>query len=171
MGSKKEKNWYLLSCKPQQDELAEQHLLNQHYEIYRPLAKRERKRGKKMIQRIESLFPRYIFIRLDQVDDNWAPIRSTRGVSGIVRFGLTPALVPDLIVQHLKCQEEALSNKAIDLDRFHAGDSVKIEVGPFKGLDAVFQSYDGEERVILLLNILECQTKLTIAPADVSRAS
>jgi len=171
MSSKSQKNWYLLSCKPQQDELAEQHLLNQNYEIYRPLAKRERKRGKKMIQRIESLFPRYIFIRLDRMEDNWAPIRSTRGVSSIVRFGLEPALVPEPIIQHLKQQEEKLSNKAIDLDRYKSGETVTIEVGPFKGLDAVFQSYDGEERVIVLLNILECQTKLKISPAEVSKAS
>lgn len=170
MNSPSDKSWYLLTCKPQQDEIAEHNLLNQQYEIYRPLATRERKRGKKIIQKIESLFPRYIFIRLNQIDDNWSPIRSTRGVSGFVRFGIEAAKVPDTLINHLKNQENELGSKAVDLDRFHNGDTVKIEVGPFKGLDAVFQSYDGDERVIVLLNILECQTKLELSPVEISAA-
>ncbi len=166
-----QRNWYLLTSKPHKDAEAELQLRNQEYEVYRPLAKRLRKQRGKMVTKVESLFPRYMFIYLDKgIEDNWSPIRSTRGVQGFVRFGAEVALVPDDLIAMLKEREEALGERAIDLDRFHEGDPVIINDGPFKGLSAVFAKYDGEERAIVLLEILHKLTKLTIEPAKVDAA-
>jgi transcriptional antiterminator RfaH len=63
-----------------------------------------------------------------------------------------------------------LGERAIDLDRFHQGDLVTLTEGPFRGLNGVFMSYDGEERAIILLEILHKQTKLTISPAKLLAA-
>ncbi|PIE01283.1 MAG: transcription/translation regulatory transformer protein RfaH [Thiothrix nivea] len=164
------KNWYLLSSKPHKDALAEEQLLNQGYEIYRPLAQRLRKRRGKMLKVTESLFPRYMFINLDTLDDNWAPIRSTYGVNQIIRFGNEPAQVPDELIQSLKANEEKLGEKAIDLDKFHKGEQVILTDGPFKGLNGIFLSYDGEERAMVLLEIMHSQTKLGISPAKLIAA-
>ena len=166
-----ERNWFLLTSKPQKDELAEMHLRNQHYEVYRPLAQRLRKRGNKMVSTIESLFPRYLFIHLDSgIHDNWAPIRSTKGVQGFVRFGVEPAPVPLSLIERLKAQESILGQRVIDLDRYHSGDKVQITDGPYHGLEAIFQKYDGEQRVVVLLNILQKQTKLALSPAQLRAA-
>lgn len=166
-----QRHWYLLTSKPHKDELAQENLVKQEYEVYRPLAKRLRKQRGKMVQVTESLFPRYMFIHLDDgLEDNWAPIRSTLGVSGIVRFGITnlPTPVPDKLITTLKEQEDILGERAIDLDRFHQGDKVIITDGPFCGLEAVFQQYDGENRAIILIKLLQ-QTKrpskMPISPA------
>lgn len=166
-----ERNWFLLTSKPHKDELAEMHLRNQGYDVYRPLAKRLRKQRGKMITRIESLFPRYLFIHLDNgINDNWAPIRSTQGVNGFVRFGADAAQVPDGLIDGLKSQEKLLGERAIDLDRYHKGDKVIITDGPFKGLRGIFERYDGEERVMILLEILHKQTTLAISPAQLYAA-
>ncbi len=162
------KKWYLLTTKPQNDAYAETQLINQGYKIYRPLAKRIRKRRQKLIEVIESLFPRYLFIQLDTANDNWAPIRSTRGVAGFVTFGNNPALVPELIIETLMFKEDELSEKAISLDRFKQDDKVIIESGPYAGLNAVFDAYNGEERAVILLNMLNSIAKLTISPAHLS---
>jgi transcriptional antiterminator RfaH len=162
------KKWYLLTTKPQNDAYAETQLVNQGYDVYRPLAKRIRKRRQKLIEVIESLFPRYLFIQLDTVNDNWAPIRSTRGVAGFVTFGNNPAVVPELIVETLMLNEDELSEKAISLDRFKQGDKVIIESGPYVGLNAVFDAYNGDERAVILLNMLNSIAKLTISPAHLS---
>jgi len=74
--------------------------------------------------------------------------------------------VPDALVEELQQREGQLQEKAIDLDRFHRGDRVTIVGGPFKGLEAVFERYNGEERVILLMNVLNEQAKVTVAPVD-----
>jgi transcriptional antiterminator RfaH len=166
-----DRSWFLLTSKPHKDEVAEMHLRNQGYEVYRPLAKRLRTQRGKVITRIESLFPRYMFIHLDDgINDNWAPIRSTKGINGFVRFGNEPAQVPTNLVLGLKAQEAILGERAIDLDRFHGGDKVLITEGPFRGLEAIFQKYDGEERVVVLLEILHKQTKLAISPAHLYAA-
>ncbi|MEZ5536426.1 MAG: transcription/translation regulatory transformer protein RfaH [Thiolinea sp.] len=165
-----QKHWYLLSSKPHKDAQAEEQLLNQGYDIYRPLAQRLRKRRGKMLKVTESLFPRYMFINLDKLDDNWAPIRSTYGVNQIIRFGNEPAQVPDALIIQLRQNEEVLGEKAIDLDRFHKGEQVILTDGPFKGLNGIFLSYDGEERAMVLLEIMHAQTKLAISPAKLLAA-
>lgn len=164
------KHWYLLSSKPHKDALAEEQLLIQGYEVYRPLAQRLRKRRGKMLKLTESLFPRYMFVHLDTLDDNWAPIRSTYGVNQIIRFGNEPAQVPQELIDQLKQNEAALGEKAIDLDRFHKGEQVILTDGPFKGLSGAFLSYDGEERAMVLLEIMHSQTKLGISPANLLAA-
>lgn len=166
-----DRNWFLLTSKPHKDEVAEIQLLNQGYEVYRPLARRLRTQRGKTITKVESLFPRYIFIHLDQgVNDNWAPIRCTKGISSFVRFGNEVARVPESIITTLKAQELYLGERAIDLDRFHTGDKVIITDGPFRGLEAIFQKYDGDERVMLLLEILHKPTKLMIEPGKIYAA-
>lgn len=158
--------WYVLTSKPRQEAYAEEQLNNQGYTTYRPLAMRERRRRGKLVKVTESLFPRYLFIQLNRVDDNWAPIRSTYGVSGFVQFGDYPLSVPDGLVSELRQREAQFQEKAIDLDRFHRGDRVIIASGSFQGLEAVFERYSGEERAILLMNVLNEQAKVTVAPAD-----
>ncbi len=170
MTTPSQKNWYLLSSKPHKDAQAEDQLLNQGYEVYRPLAQRLRKRRGKMIKLTESLFPRYMFIQLDTLEDNWTPIRSTYGVNQIVRFGDEPAKVPDQLIATLKQNESSLGEKAIDLDKFHTGDQVILTGGPFKGLSGAFLSYDGEQRAMVLLEIMNSETKLAICPAKLSAA-
>jgi len=159
--------WYLLTSKPRQDAYAEEQLNNQGYVTYRPLAvKKGRHRGK-LTKLTESLFPRYLFIKLSRVEDNWAPIRSTYGVAGLVRFGDQPLVVPDLIISDLQKREIYFQEKGLDIDVLKRGDTVTIGAGPFRGLQAVFERYNGEERAILLMNILNEQAKVVVPSADI----
>ncbi|MEE9352476.1 MAG: transcription/translation regulatory transformer protein RfaH [Thiotrichaceae bacterium] len=172
MEEKDKKSWWLVTTKARKEEYAEHNLINQGYETYRPLAKRLRKRRGVEKTVIESLFPRYIFIHLDQENDNWAPIRSTFGVHNIVSFGNKPARVPDRIIQALMDEQDLLAERAIDLDRYKKGDLVRIdEDGAFKGMEGIFQNYDSEQRSLVLLDILSTETILTISPAEISATS
>src|SRR5688572_4888026 len=94
--------WYLVHCKPHQDERAIENLERQGFVCYRPVREVERYReGKRYVSR-ESLFSGYVFIQLDRVNDNWYPIRSTRGVNGIVRFHEYPLPVRDEIIEAIR---------------------------------------------------------------------
>lgn len=165
------KLWYALMSKPQKDAYAEEQLNNQGYTTYRPLAMREKRHRGKVIKVTESLFPRYLFINLDAVNDNWAPIQSTYGVSSLVRFGDLPLSIPDSLIDQLKQQENQFQEKAIDLDRFKQGDIVTIGGGSFEGLNAIFERYSGEERVILFMNILNEQSKVAVPVADIYKTA
>lgn len=164
------KNWYLIMTKPREDAYAEQHLLNQDYDIYRPLAKRSRRQRGRMVTIVESLFPRYIFIRLDPEHDNWSSVRYTRGVAGFVRFSAMPHPVPSHLIDYLKSNEDVSQQRLIDLDRFKQGEKVRIENNLFNGAEALFQSYDGEQRAIVLVTMLGQQTQVPVDVASLKSA-
>lgn len=162
MTTSQNKSWYLVRVKLHKDAYAEEQLNNQGYKVYRPLAKRIRTRGKKKVEVIESLFPRYLFVKMHAGIDDWGPIRSTRGVIGVVKFGTRLAKVDNNIINEIRVKEEILGQKIIDMDRYKAGQRVEIKGGPFNGLNGIFDCYNGEQRVIILLDMLSNVTPLTI---------
>ena len=163
--------WYLIMSKPNKDAYAEEQLNNQHYTVYRPVINRKKKVRGKMKQVEESLFPRYLFVLLKEGVDDWSSIRSTRGVLSIVRFGIEPAVVPNKLIQLLKQNEDISAGAVRDLDRFKQGEKIIIEDGPFAGLEAVFQNYKSEERVILLLNILNNVATVNLSLDEIGKVA
>lgn len=163
------RNWYLVTTKPKQDELAEINLAAQGFKVYRPLC-RVLKKCRKAIERMESLFPRYLFVKLDNLGQDWSPIRSTKGVMHMVRFGNYPAKITDDLVDAIKQQEQAVFNGAAPV-QYKKGDKLRVESGAFYGLDAIFENYDSDERIIVLMNILGQQQKLILQAEQLEKAS
>lgn len=166
-----QKSWYLVYTKPRQETLAQANLERQDYGVYLPKVRQLRRRQGKQEAVVEPLFPRYLFINLDTQSDNWGPIRSTFGVSSLVRFGSEPAQVPDALVAHLKAQEgqEGLHDWAVP--KINVGDKVRVAEGPLKGYEGILLAKSGHERVILLLELLGKEVcahlaALQIEPAD-----
>lgn len=155
--------WYLVQCKPRQDERAEDNLLRQGYACYRPQHNCERiVRGRRQAI-VESLFPGYLFIQL-AADSNWAPLRSTRGVNRVIGFGGMPLPVDGSLIAHLQQRTATAVKPALV-----AGDSVRITAGSFAELDAIFMAMDGEQRVILLLNLLNRQQRISVPLASIAK--
>lgn len=158
--------WYLVQCRARQEERAQGHLERQGFECYRPLYERERiRRGRKHFE-IAGLFPGYLFIRLDRLHDNWAPIRSTRGVIQVVRFNDYPLPVADGIVEEIR---RRIEGRPIREPYLKPGDPVVITQGSFSGIDAIFMASAGEERVLLLLNILHSEQTLSFPVGSVRK--
>ncbi len=157
-----DKAWYLVYSKPQQETVALRNLEQQDYHAYLPCLT-EKKRVRGVYKSVTGpMFPRYLFIELDSQFDNWSPIRSTRGVSGLVRFGQQAARVPTDFIQGLQHNAERLSELLIQAAKFSEGDTVMLMDGPFKGYEAVFQSQKGHERAIVLLDIANRHTQLAV---------
>ena len=148
------KHWYLVKTKSKQEDIAILNLENQNFHVYCPYALIKNKK--------EVLFPGYIFIQLDKDTQNWSPIRSTKGVLYFVRFGLSYAKIPDNIIEFIKTNQLNTAEKLKNINKFKSGDKVQITDGVFKNCIAIFKSYKSDERVILLMNILGQQQKLTI---------
>ena len=108
------------------------------------------------------LFPGYVFIYLDNHNENWSPIRSTKGVINFVRFGLNFAQVPDDIIEFIKANQYNSEEKLKKLSKFKEGDKVQITDGVFKNCIAIFKSYKSEERIILLMKVLGQQQAINI---------
>ena len=149
-------DWYLVQCKPRQDGRAQDNLTRQGYVCYRPQHAFERRVKGRTQRANESLFPGYLFIALAS-DGNWAPLRSTRGVSRIVGFGGMPLPVDSSLIAQL--QQRVTTDVEQSLQ---TGNSVRITAGTFAELDAIFMAMDGEHRVVLLLNLLNRQQRVSV---------
>jgi len=156
------KTWYLVQCKPRQDERAEEHLMRQGYECSRPKYQSEEglKAGRKPSSK--SLFPGYLFVNLPY-DANWASLRSTRGVSRVVGFGGQPLAVSDNLIEELKSRAECSVNAEPKV-----GDNVQVISGHFANLDAIFLAPNGVERVMLLINLLNRQQEVILPRANIA---
>jgi transcriptional antiterminator RfaH len=153
-----EPRWFLVHCKPREDGRALEHLERQGFECYRPAREVERHRDGRKYTITEALFPRYLFVRLDCVQDNWYPIRSTRGVDRVVRFNDYPAPVPNGVIDAIRMR---LNGSSAREPYLKPGERVQITEGAFSQVEAIFVAADGDERVILLLHILQKDQKLT----------
>lgn len=153
-----ERSWYVIQCKAKESFRAAENLQNQGFEVFHPSIEVEKIRAGKLKLVEEPLFPYYLFIQLSDVADNWRPIRSTRGVLKLLAFGCSPVKIPTRLIAQLKQRIQPTPEKL-----FKVGDQVLIDEGPFKGLKAIFASQQGDERVILLLNLLQQQQRITLA--------
>ncbi|MCF5708512.1 transcription/translation regulatory transformer protein RfaH [Pseudomonas syringae] len=156
--------WYLIQTKPRQEARAEEHLQRQQFECYRPLRSGERKRNGLALTE-EELFPGYLFIRMDQVNDNWYPIRSTRGVARIVTFGGHPVPVRDELIEQIRQRLAAPAPRMV----FTQGEPVRIKAGGFCDVEAIFLATDGTERAVILLNMLQRQQKVVLPISSLTR--
>jgi len=164
--NKSTRHWYLIYCKPKAEYIARDNLIQQGYQVYLPLMSGYKQRGRKLYQVVEPLFSRYLFIALDTQTDNWSPIRSTLGVSNLVCFGQTPAPAPDSLISELKAREKNQgAHRFIDLAELEQGDEIRINAGAMAGYAGQFVQRNSQDRVIVLLNIMEQQTRVSL-PVD-----
>jgi len=156
------KNWYLIYTKPKQESIAKENLERQDYSVYLPMAVVRRKRRGKSVRIIEAMFPRYLFINLSEQTDDWGPIRSTIGVSSLIRFGIEPAKIPQLLIDALIARENPEGIHELHVKDFERGQKVVISEGPFEGYEALFATHESNERVSLLLKIAGQTAKIQL---------
>ena len=126
------RSWYLIYTKPRQEKMAQENLERQGFVTYLPLTQQTRRRNGRYIKVIEAYFPRYLFIRLNTDTDNWAPIRSTFGVSQMICFGGIPAVVPDELINTLKQNDDSNGIQKLVEQDLSPGNEVVIVAGPFE---------------------------------------
>lgn len=158
-------HWYLVHAKPRQEECALQNLERQGYQCYLPTIPSEKPSQGILTITDEPLFPRYLFIRLGlgETAKSWAPIRSTKGVSRLVRFGHEPAKIDDSLISLLKAQEETAQRTPAPF--FKPGDRVHLTDGAFAGIEGIFQMSDGERRVMVFIELLSKPVKVRVSPS------
>ena len=161
--SRNERNWYLVYTKSRMEQVAEQNLQRQGYETYLPMLRQTRRRNARYHKSIEPCFPRYLFIRLDTKTDNWAPIRSTVGVTKMVEFGGIPAVVPNGLITTLQNNEDMDGVQQIQEPVIKTGDQVIIIEGPFAGYRGIYQHHQSKERVAILMDIVGKNTLMTLS--------
>ncbi|NLS13542.1 transcription/translation regulatory transformer protein RfaH [Vibrio sp. SM6] len=157
------KQWYLVQCKPRQETKAALNFSNQGIENYYPTIEVIKLVRGKRAQKMEALFPGYIFVNLDLLSLSASKVRNTIGAVGFVMFAGKPQQVPLYLFNQIK----RLVIDPIDLG-LQPGANIEINHGPYKGLTGRFLQYDGIARSMVLLNILNNETKIIIDNNDIS---
>lgn len=165
------KQWFIVYCKSREEGRAFQNLKNQGVDSFFPKIKKEKiVRGKKKVSE-EPLFPSYLFVYIDQADNSFSCIRSTRGINDFVRFGNKITTVPESLIKQLKSLCYVINNLELDTESlFKSGDKIEIIEGTFKGATAIFSSEDGLERSMLLLKILNQETTVSFSNRELKKA-
>lgn len=154
--------WYLLQCKTQQHARSQMHLLNQGFVIYSPEHKAKRIVRGRPETRIEALFLGYLFVQLNEFSD-WRALSATRGVSRVVSFNGRPYPVPEALIEGL---QQRFLQQINPEPLFKAGQKVLITEGCFKHIEAIVKAVTPDDRIIVLLNILNSQQRLHIPAAQ-----
>lgn len=153
--------WFVVQHKPSQGDRALLNLTNQGVSCFYPKVQVQHCRQGKVLWRPEPLFPGYIFIELAEDDVAWSKIRSTRGVQKIIGFSGRPAEVSREVIAQVR---ETLGFLG-DQPKIKPGQKVRVIEGPFTGLDAVFQAFDGEHRAMVLVSFMQkmCSVALPLS--------
>ena len=144
--------WYVVYSKPSQEVRAETELAYQGFSVYLPkISESKRLRGQWM-QQIRPMFPRYLFVQPEHAEQSIAPVKSTRGVSHLVRQG--PALVacPETLIDSIRNAEAQLNGEK-PTAFVAVGETIEIVEGPFQGLISRVVAAT-EDRVSILLEVL-----------------
>jgi len=153
-------DWYVIQTKPREDQRALDNLQAQNFEAFQPRCAVTRRRAGKRKEVLEPLFPGYVFVALDRLEQDWGPIRSTRGVARLVRFGDEVPALPHGLVESLRELDGIVL--ADPLARLKRGDAVRITDGPLAGMQAAFEMLDGERRVFVLLDWMQRRVRVAV---------
>ena len=162
--------WTIIYTKAKQELRAKRNLDNQGFEVFLPIISIEELADKSRKEKLEVMFPRYIFTRLNEAED-WSSIRSTKGVSNIIFFGQKIAQVPNQLISYLKSKTDkagVFKQKKIERD-FKRGERIKIKKGTFQGMEAIFLSKSSKDRVRLLLKFTNQVTTAQLPASDVGK--
>lgn len=152
--SENPQKWYLAYTKPRQEEVARVNLEQQGFGFYLPMYKKFRRTEQGPVSVFEPMFPRYIFFRPSHDGQSISTVRSTRGVTSLVRFGFEPAVVDDELLRRIRQLEEDRNHATLlELSNLKAGQAVRLKHAALAGVEGLIQSVSSK-RVAVLLEIL-----------------
>lgn len=157
--------WYALYTKPRKERQVHALLQGRGIESYLPTVRRKVRRRDRPDRVI--YFPCYIFAFLDFKVTPRSSIAWMPGVRRIVAFGDQPAVVADEIIDLIR---DRLSDvEEVSYGRLKKGDRVRIQSGPLRDLEAIFdQPLSSRDRVRVLLNVMGRMTPAEIDYSDLS---
>jgi len=159
-----DKIWAAVNVKPNQANKAEANLMQQGFDFLAPRIKVTKRQQNRFINRLDLFFPGYIFVHIDTTTDDARKVRSTYGVSNIVRVGDRIGALPDAFIEVMRNSTHEMHNQAsVDLT---PGQKVEIARGPFAGLVAELIRVDANQRVKCLFDLISGKVSVSLAAED-----
>ena len=154
-------HWYAVNTKPRQENIAQWNLERLGVEAFCPQLKQNKVIRRKRQVVVGPLFPGYLFVRFN-VDTHYRAVNYAQGVRGVVAFASVPAKVDEEMIESIKSR---LADGCVIIHppSFMPGETVRIQEGPFEGLEAVFErEMAAQQRVVVLLKALSYQARVVV---------
>ena len=109
----------------------------------------------KQVEKMQNMFPGYIFVEMKMTDEAWYVVRNTPGVTGFIgssgggakTFPVSPVEMESIL------RRMGQSDKKVDVD-FKIGDTVRILTGPFSGMEGRINGMNDQTQVASVLTML-----------------
>ncbi len=154
--------WFCLRSQPKHEHIAAEHLRQMEaVEVLVPRLRFRRATRQGKVWVTEAMFPGYLFARFD-FNTSLARVNYAPGVKTVVHFGTKWPIIPDQVLEELRAMLGENELHVIP-DEMVPGDTVKVLVDPFQGLEAVITKVmPGRQRVMVLLEFLGRQTPVEV---------
>ena len=161
--------WYALHTKVNHEQKVSRVLQLREIEAYLP----QMAFGNPGKEKLQPLFPGYLFINLDLETANPSHWQWTPGLKHIVAYGKTPIPVPNEVINLIRQGvRESQRNDRDNTFGFKPGDQVRIKYGPFKDMLAVFdRASTPDSRVQVLLTMLNRSVRVRVAGTSLEKVS
>jgi transcription antitermination factor NusG len=159
--------WHVLHAAPKGEPHVCTYLGLNGIEAYAPkfAAPPRTKPGSVRDRQHRSVFPGYVFFKLNDGFADWDLIRWAPGVRRMLQVDGAPGTVDDTIVDHIRRRVTERSLRQTR-DTFRKGQPVVIESGPLRMVDAIFDaSLDAPARVQVLITLLGRPLTVEVDPA------
>ena len=151
--------WYCIQTRPNQEQIAVEHLNNQDFENHYPTIVMVSPKGNRNTR---PLFPNYLFVHLDLQEERWKRVNGTRGVKRLLPTAESPIPLPEGFI-------EALMSRKIEALRPYLpeiGKSCRVLNGALVDREGICVLSE-PERVELLMWILGREQRVPFRPEDV----
>lgn len=157
------KRWFVVHTHANGEAKATAHLRRQGFCVYLPCFAKTRRHARREERVIAPLFPRYLFVQMDMDHARWRAINSTTGVDRLIANGDRPSPVPQGTIESLQGQQrsDGLLTPA-SLVLLEHGEQVRLVDGAFAEQVGIYERMTANQRVVLLLNVLGREVRLTV---------
>jgi len=163
------KEWFVLQFKPNSHNHAAKNLNRQGFETFLPFHGTTSRKASRFISTAQPLFPGYMFVKFDRKETEWGKINNTYGVSRLIIFNTILKSIPTVFVNNLMKRYDSSGN-LLPIKKLKRGDQVKVLKGPFANFIATVETYETEQRIWILMDLMGRKTKIQ-TPSDALQPS
>jgi transcriptional antiterminator RfaH len=154
------KEWFVLKFKPNSHSQAKRNLNQQGFETFLPLYESTSRKASRFINTTRPLLPGYMFVKFDRTKLEWHKINNTYGVSRLVTFNSILKSIPTEIVNNLIARCDFADKLLPQKNKLKDGDQVKVLSGPLASFIATVETYETDQRIWILLNLMNRKTRV-----------
>lgn len=144
--------WFALRVRANHERVAAMHLRSRGVEEFSPTYKAQREWSDRKKQIDQSVFPGYVFCRLNPEDR--LPVLTIPGIVTLVGFGKGPTPIPDDEIEYIR--RMVASGLFITPWPFlQVGQTVRVERGPLAGVEGILQKIKKTYRLVVSITLLQ----------------